>query len=97
MMSMKRFVGRRQSLSMSGSGMLFALDLARNSATNPFITAIDTLTIDVGAQPNVAKDSRLPADIAARALPHYAHFRRRVRELDPDRLYQSELSRRLEL
>ena len=97
MMSMKRFVGRRQSLSMSGSGMLLALDLARNAATNRFITGIDALTIAVGAQPNVAKDSRLPAEIAARALPHYALFRRRVHELDPDRLYQSELSRRLEL
>jgi decaprenylphospho-beta-D-ribofuranose 2-oxidase len=97
MMSMKRFVGRRQSLSMSGSGMLFALDLARNAATNLFITAIDALTIAVGAQPNVAKDSRLPAEIAARALPHYELFRGRVRELDPDQLYQSELSRRLEL
>jgi len=97
MMSMKRFVGRQQSLSMSGSGMLFALDLARNAATNRFITGIDALTIAVDAQPNVAKDSRLPAEIAARALPHYALFRRRVHEFDPDRLYQSELSRRLEL
>lgn len=97
MMSMKRFVGRRQSLSMSGSGMLFALDLARNATTNLFIPAVDALTIAVGAQPNVAKDSRLPPEIAARTLPHYAHFRRQVRELDPDRLYQSELSRRLEL
>jgi decaprenylphospho-beta-D-ribofuranose 2-oxidase len=97
LMSMKQFAGRRQSLGMAGSGMLFALDLARNEATNRFVTAIDALTIAVGAQPNVAKDSRLPAEIAARALPHYDVFRRRVRELDPDRLYQSELSRRLQL
>ena len=97
MMSMKRFFGRRRSLSMSGSGMLFALDLARNAATSRFIAAIDALTIAVGAQPNVAKDSRLPAEIAARALPHYTLFRQRVHELDPDRLYQSELSRRLAL
>ena len=82
---------------MSGSGMLFALDLARSAATNRFVTAIDALTIAVGAQPNVAKDSRLPAEIAARALPHYALFRQRLRELDPDRLYQSELSQRLAL
>ncbi len=97
MMSMKRFVGRRQSLSMSGSGMLFALDMVRSPATSRFLTALDALAISVGAQPNVAKDSRLPADIAARTLPYYALFRQRVHELDPDRLYQSELSRRLAL
>ena len=97
MMSMKRFVGRRQSLSMSGSGVLFALDLGRSSATGRFMTAIDSLAISLGAQPNVAKDSRLPAEIAASALPHYTIFRQRLHELDPDRLYQSELSRRLAL
>jgi decaprenylphospho-beta-D-ribofuranose 2-oxidase len=97
MMSMKRFRGSAQSLSMSGTGMLFALDLARDATTSRFIEALDALTIGAGAQPNVAKDSRLPAQIAARTLPHYERFRRRVHELDPDRLYQSELSRRLEL
>jgi decaprenylphospho-beta-D-ribofuranose 2-oxidase len=97
MMSMKRFVGRRQSLSMSGSGVLFALDLGRSAATGRFMTAIDSLAISLGAQPNVAKDSRLPAEIAARTLPHYTIFRQRLHEIDPDRLYQSELSRRLAL
>ena len=97
MMSMKRFVGRQQSLSMSGSGILFAMDLARSASTGRFVAAIDALTISLGAQPNVAKDSRLPAEIAASSLPHYALFRQRVHELDPDRLYQSELSRRLAL
>jgi decaprenylphospho-beta-D-ribofuranose 2-oxidase len=97
MMSMKRFRGSARSLSLSGTGMLFALDLARDTTTGRFLAALDALTIGVGAQPNVAKDSRLPAEIAARTLPHYERFRRRVHELDPERLYQSELSRRLEL
>jgi decaprenylphospho-beta-D-ribofuranose 2-oxidase len=97
MMSTKRFNAHRQSLSMSGLGVLFALDLVRNSATNRFIAAMDALSVAVGAQPNVAKDSRLPAAIAARTLPHYSLFRERVREIDPDRLYQSELSQRLDL
>jgi decaprenylphospho-beta-D-ribofuranose 2-oxidase len=97
MMSMKQFSGRTQSLGMYGAGMLFALDLARDPATERFAAAVDELIVRVGAQPNVAKDSRLPAPIAARALPNYDRFRRRIRELDPDRLYESELSRRLEL
>jgi decaprenylphospho-beta-D-ribofuranose 2-oxidase len=97
MMSLKRFVGRQQSLSMSGTGILFALDFMRSPAASRFATAFDKLTLAAGGQPNVAKDSRLPAEVAARALPFYSQFRQRIRQLDADRLYQSELSRRLEL
>ncbi len=97
MMSMKQFSGRARSLGMSGAGMLFALDLARDEATQRFAAAVDALIVRVGAQPNVAKDSRLPAPVAARSLPHYDRFRNRLRALDPDRLYESELSRRLDL
>ena len=49
------------------------------------------------AQPNIAKDSRLGADTATRALPFHAQFRARLMQIDPDRLYQSELSQRLGL
>jgi len=97
MMSVKRFMGRQRSLTISGRGSLFALDLARDRATARFLPEFDALVLDVGAQPNVAKDSRLPAAIAARALPHHDSFRERLVRLDPDRLYGSELSQRLEL
>jgi decaprenylphospho-beta-D-ribofuranose 2-oxidase len=97
MMSMKRFIGQQKSLSMSGSGMLFALDLMRTHDCSRFAAALDELVVAFDAQPNVAKDSRIPAQIARRALPQYESFRRRIRELDPDRLYESELSKRLEV
>jgi hypothetical protein len=97
MMSMKRFSGQQRSLSMSGDGMLFALDLARSASTNHFLAAIDALMLAVGAQPNVSKDSRLPAEMASRALPFYSLFRERIHALDHNRLYESELSRRLGL
>ena len=97
MLSMKRFSGHMRALSLSGEGMLVALDLARGQATMRFAEAVDDLAIETGAQPNVSKDSRLPADVAARALPHYRSFRERLARVDPKRLFQSELSRRLAL
>jgi decaprenylphospho-beta-D-ribofuranose 2-oxidase len=97
MLSMKRFSGRMRALSLSGEGMLVAMDLARGQATARFAEAIDGLAIQARAQPNVSKDSRLPADVAARTLPHYRSFRERLARVDPKRLYQSELSRRLAL
>jgi decaprenylphospho-beta-D-ribofuranose 2-oxidase len=97
LLSMKRFSGRMRALSMTGEGMLVAMDLARGDATTRFAAAIDELAIETRAQPNVSKDSRLPAAVAARTLPHYASFRERLARLDPKRLYQSELARRLDL
>ena len=97
MISTKPFRGRQVSLSLSGSGVLIAIDLVRTPACHPFLEAFDALVIDTGAQPNVAKDSRLPQAVATRALPNYRAFRERICEFDPDRLYQSELSRRLAL
>jgi decaprenylphospho-beta-D-ribofuranose 2-oxidase len=97
LLSMKRFTGRTRALAMSGSGMLVALDLARGEATTRFCAQVDALAVETGAQPNAAKDSRLPAPVAAATLPHYARFRDALHRLDPDRLYESELSRRLAL
>lgn len=97
MMSVKRYTGGQCSLGMSGSGSLFALDLVRNASTARFLDEFDALTLDAQAQPNVAKDSRLPVRIAARALPHYDSFREHLQKLDPSRLYGSELSGRLGL
>ena len=97
MLSMKRFSGRMRALSLSGEGMLVAMDLARGEATTRFADAMDDLAIQARAQPNVSKDSRLPACVAARTLPHYESFRERLARVDPQRLYQSELSRRLAL
>lgn len=97
MMSVKRFRGSQRSLALSGTGSLFALDLARGARTARFLGEFDALAVDAGAQPNVAKDSRLPARVAAKALPHFDFFRERLGRCDPDRLYRSELSQRLEL
>jgi len=97
MMSIKRLRGGSRSLGLSGEGNLIALDLARGATTSRFLAAVDELAVDAGAQPNLAKDSRLPQGVAAAALPHYQSFRECLRRWDGDRLYESELSRRLKL
>jgi decaprenylphospho-beta-D-ribofuranose 2-oxidase len=97
MVSTKPFSGRQRSLSVSGTGILFTFDLARTERTRDFLTAFDGLTATVRAQPNIAKDSRLPAAVVAATLPGYERFAKSIRGFDPDRLYQSELSRRIGL
>lgn len=97
LMSLKRFRGRQKSCTPSGTGILVALDMARNRTTTPFLRELDALMLDVGAQPNVMKDGRIAQAVAARALPHYADFALRRGRFDPSLVYQSEASRRLGL
>jgi decaprenylphospho-beta-D-ribofuranose 2-oxidase len=97
LLSVKRFHGRQKTCSLTGSGTLVALDIARNGKSEKFLDELDAITLDFGVQPNVLKDSRLSSRVAVRALPHYAAFARSLARHDSDRLYQSETSRRLGL
>ena len=97
MISTRPFRGAQRSLSMTGTGILFTLDLSRTGRTREFLTAFDDLTLSVHAQPNLAKDSRAPAALARASLPGYERFAQAIRTFDPARLYQSELSRRIGL
>ena len=87
-------------------GALFALATYRFSAfvewlpyLSIFVFAafLDGLVRDLGARPNVSKDSRLPREIVAACYPEYGAFRDALRAFDPDRLYRSEVSERLGL
>ena len=97
LISTRPFRGRQSSLSMTGSGILFTFDFSRTGRTGEFLAAFDELTLNVKAQPNIGKDSRLPAAVAAATLPGYGRFEQAIKAFDPDRLHQSELSRRIGL
>ncbi|MGZ5059050.1 MAG: FAD-binding oxidoreductase [Methylobacter sp.] len=95
MMSLKMFRGKQSSLSMSGEGYLVALNFIRNSRLPGFLELLDQLAVETGAQANLSKDSRIPAEVASRTLPHYAGFKSRLHSFDPLQLYRSELRNRI--
>ncbi len=93
--SLKMFRGKQTSLSMTGEGYLIALNFYRNSRLVAFLERFDQLAIETGAQPNLSKDSRIPAAVASQTLINYAGFKSRLLQFDPVRRYQSELSNRI--
>lgn len=97
MMSLKRFKGVQKSLSMSGTGVLVALDCYRNARTDTFMHQLDQLILNAGGQPNLSKDSRLPQEVAQASIASFAAFKRGIFEYDAGRTMRSELSRRLGL
>lgn len=97
MLSLKRFKGTQKSLSMTGTGYLIAIDCFRNAATDPFMQQLDQLVLDVGGQPNLSKDSRIPTDVAQSGIDSFSEFKRGIFEYDEARIMRSELSARLGL
>ncbi len=95
--SAKLFRGEQDLLRFTGDGVCMAINIPRMNGSLEFAAFLDDLLPSLGAIPNIIKDSRLPQAVVARTYPHYELFRRRLHAFDPQRLYRSELSRRLEL
>ncbi len=93
----KMFHGTQKLLRFDGNGICFALNFPRCRAGLRFLEFLDDVTVELESLPNIIKDSRLPLWVVERTYPQYEEFRRRLRQLDPRRRYQSELSRRLAL
>jgi decaprenylphospho-beta-D-ribofuranose 2-oxidase len=97
MLSLKLFRGESRLLRFAGDGVCVTIDLIRSPAGLAFLPLLDRLTVAAGGLPHIIKDSRLPAAVVARCYPEYESFRQRLRALDPERLFRSELSVRLAL
>ncbi|HYN41960.1 MAG TPA: FAD-binding oxidoreductase [Thermoanaerobaculia bacterium] len=95
--SCKLFRGVPSLARFDGEGLCLALDFPRDASSASLAAELDRLGMDLGAVPNVGKDSRLPPEVARAGLPGLEEFRNRLRRWDPDRLYRSALSERLEL
>jgi decaprenylphospho-beta-D-ribofuranose 2-oxidase len=93
----KLFSGKRDLLRFTGDGICFALNFPRSESGLQFAAFLDDLTCELRGWPNIAKDSRLTAAVLHSTYPEYDRFRQLLRSFDPQRLYQSELSQRLEL
>jgi decaprenylphospho-beta-D-ribofuranose 2-oxidase len=97
MASLKRFRGRQNSLSPTGTGYLIAVDFFPGNAADRLMAHIDDLMLDMGGQPNLSKDSRIGREVAMRSIRHYETFAERLRRYDPSRRFCSELSERIGL
>jgi decaprenylphospho-beta-D-ribofuranose 2-oxidase len=95
--SAKMFNAEEYLLRFSASGICFALDFPRCEQGMHFLRFLDAVTVELGALPNIFKDSRLPRDVVEATYSGYEDFRKRLRQYDPKRRYKSELSQRLEV
>lgn len=97
MASAKLFAGEKRLLRFSADGICFALDFPRCPDALRFLTFLDALVLELGALPNIFKDSRLGLSVVDATYPQYENFVSQLRNYDPARRYRSELSQRLKI
>lgn len=97
LLSMKPFRGTQRLLRFERDGICVTIYLSRSSATVEFLPTLDELAVATGSIVNIIKDSRLPASVVRALYPDYEVFREALRSYDPQRLFRSELSERLDL
>lgn len=95
LVSSKLFNGAADGIAFDGVGIALAIHVAMNGQGRAFLHAFDELALEFGGRPNPIKQSSLPADVMAAAIPELAAWRRRLAAVDPERRFQSEWARRL--
>ena len=95
---LKRFgAGGPGPLSFPMAGWTLALDLPAHPGLAGLLEELDELVVAVGGRVYLAKDSRVAAPRLRQMYPRLDDFLAVRRRVDPDHVFQSDLSRRLEL
>jgi decaprenylphospho-beta-D-ribofuranose 2-oxidase len=93
---LKRFgAGTDAPLSFPMPGWTLAVDLPVRPGLERLLDRLDALVLEAGGRLYLAKDSRLPARHLAQMYPRLDEFREVLDRVDPDRLFVSDLARRL--
>ena len=94
---MKLFNGKQKLLHFSDEGLSIILNLKHCNSTLKFLEKLDDIVISYKALPYIVKDSRLTKEVVEQCYPEYHVFKEILNEIDPKRIFKSELSERMNL
>lgn len=95
---LKRFgAGNASPMSFPMSGWTLAVDLPVRPGLDTLLSHLDQITLAAGGRIYLAKDSRTSAETIARMYPRLQEFRATRASFDPEHVFRSDLSRRLDL
>lgn len=95
--SLKLFRGLAHNLSFSGEGVCLALDVPNWPASHTLFEHLDAVVVRCGGIVNLSKDSRVGPEVVRQVFPAFDAFRAALTRFDPQRVFASDLSRRIGL
>jgi decaprenylphospho-beta-D-ribofuranose 2-oxidase len=84
-------------LSFPMRGFTLALDFPRRSGVEELLARLEQLTLEHGGRIYLAKDAVLSAEGLRRMYPRLPEFQSVLEEVDPERLLNSDMARRLRI
>lgn len=84
-------------LSFPMKGYSLALDFPNGKDTLELLRKLEAITLDQGGRVYLAKDSVLSAESLAKMYPDLDKYKDILNRVDPERVFQSDMSRRLDL
>lgn len=95
---LKRFgPGNRAPLSFPAPGWTLCVDLPIRPGLAELCDELDALVLDAGGRHYLAKESRTTAEAVRRGYPRFEEWRAVRASVDPDGVFASDMSRRLNL
>ena len=95
--SLKNMSGKQELLRFEDNKICITFDYVNNSKNLLFMSKIDILYEKYEILPSITKDSRISKEIFNKSYKNSSVFIKKLREFDKERIYQSEISRRLEI
>ena len=95
--SIKNMSGTQKYLRFEGDKVCITFDYVNNDLNQKFLSEIDKLCIKYKVLPSIIKDSRINKHTFENCYVQAQEFKDKLKGFDKDRLYKSELSKRLEI
>ena len=95
--SLKNMSGEHDYLRFEDNSICLTFDFINNKKNKEFLCLIDKLCIKHKAIPSIIKDSRLNKDTVDRCYVYSQDFRNKLKNYDKKRVYQSIVSKKLDL
>jgi|TARA_Y100000389_G_C17454620_1_gene517235 decaprenylphospho-beta-D-ribofuranose 2-oxidase len=97
LLSLKNMSGQQKFLRFEDNKICITFDYVNNSRNLLFMSKIDNLYEKYEILPSIIKDSRITKEIFNKTYKESSEFKKELQNFDKERIYQSEISKRLNI
>ena len=95
--SLKTITGEQELIRFEDNGICVTFDFVKDNKSYFFLKKLDQICIKYKILPSIIKDSRINSDTFRKCYNQSETFHNMLNKYDKNRIYQSELSKRLKI